>query len=435
MSEGRPSRGPSVAAAALAAAAEAGVWFFPARYLSGLLGGSMDASVGDLLWFVAAFTALAAAATALAGWPGVGAVLFVAALAAGFAEGRGLETAQPGGYLVAGLVAAGLALRVGSLAVRDWREPVQLSFGLGAVALLVEIVGSGFAGRAGGPLVAAVVPAFFLGSLASRAASVRLSEGWGPGDARRATTAIAAVGGAMGIAAAFGGAGGLFHRLGSLAAPVLGAVLGGFLWLFSQAARPFFWLMARFDLDFSRLQRALEGFREDVARRTEETQPPEAGLLERALGLFVVVALVVAVLYAFRRLRARTAPARAMGARDVVAAEGVTALAPGVPRPPSLPRLRRRVPAETVRRWYAEALLRLEDLRLSRDPARTPGEFRGDVRAAFPKAAPAFAALTAAYERVRYGADVPDRAALGSLRAERARLRAALRDARPIEQA
>jgi hypothetical protein len=69
---------------------------------------------------------------------------------------------------------------------------------------------------------------------------------------------------------------------------------------------------------------------------------------------------------------------------------------------------RREMPADTVRRWYAESLVALEDRGVEKAAARTPAEFLGEVRSAFPTGGTAFEALTRAYEDVRYGRlDVP----------------------------
>src|SRR5207237_7839672 len=82
---------------------------------------------------------------------------------------------------------------------------------------------------------------------------------------------------------------------------------------------------------------------------------------------------------------------------------------------PTFGRLIRRggFPAEIVRRWYAEALLALEGRGVVKPEAATPAEYVGDVGRAFPEARPAFEQLTRAYERVRYGAIVIERAEMG----------------------
>jgi uncharacterized protein DUF4129 len=77
------------------------------------------------------------------------------------------------------------------------------------------------------------------------------------------------------------------------------------------------------------------------------------------------------------------------------------------------------LPSDTVRRWYAEALLVLQRLGLPKAPSRTPGEYLREVTVAFPECAPGFAALTRAYEDVRYGSLRFDRDTLGRLEGNR----------------
>src|SRR5207247_11381379 len=83
------------------------------------------------------------------------------------AAGRGDFTAF-GTALVLWLI---VALRVGMLAVRSWREPIRASFGVGMAVLFVETLAVPRAGPEG-RLFAVIVPLFFLGSLAFRGASV-----------------------------------------------------------------------------------------------------------------------------------------------------------------------------------------------------------------------------------------------------------------------
>src|SRR5207247_6124087 len=66
------------------------------------------------------------------------------------------------------------------------------------------------------------------------------------------------------------------------------------------------------------------------------------------------------------------------------------------------PRAKRELPADLVRRWYAEALLLLERRGLAKPAAVTPSEYLGDVARAFPATRAQFESLTRAYEDVRY---------------------------------
>jgi uncharacterized protein DUF4129 len=66
-------------------------------------------------------------------------------------------------------------------------------------------------------------------------------------------------------------------------------------------------------------------------------------------------------------------------------------------------RLRRELPANTVRRWYAEALLLLESKGMVKPASSTPGEFLPVISKVYPECASGLNALTRAYENVRYG--------------------------------
>jgi hypothetical protein len=421
-----------VGAAAWAAGAEGPLWFFGLLAVDATLGGSLRPTLAHLAAFTAGFVVLTAAGTALSNPRVVAPAMFLVALGLGAWEGSRLATAQPGGTIAAILVMLGVGVRAGTLALRDWREPVRLSFGVGAVALLVEVAGSGFAGAPGRPLVAAAVPVFFLGSMASRSASVRLAVGPGPYHAAGVAATLAGVGAATGIAAAFGGAGGWFQRVGSIVAPFFGFVLGALLWVVGQLARPLFWLADRVHLDLRGLQRALERIRDQFGPRAADPTT-ESGPFQRVLGAFLIAMVILAVLLAYRRLRARGGPRLEAARRDPVAQSVLsTERAPASAATPRRRRYARPAPADQVRRWYVEALASLERLRLVREPARTPGEFRVEVARAFPMASPPFATLTAAYERVRYGERPPDRDGLRALSSERDRLMAALKSAQPI---
>ncbi|MCA1726202.1 MAG: DUF4129 domain-containing protein [Actinobacteria bacterium] len=429
-------RGAVVASAGLAGLAEAGLWFMPVRAVDEMLGGSLRPTLAHLALFVAAFAGIAAAGAASAWWGGVSPAILVLALVAGLAEGRVLTAAQPGAAIAAVFVTLAVGARVASLALRDWREPVQVAFGAGAGVLLAEVIGSGFAGSAGAPLLAATVPLFFLGSLASRAATARVAGETGPNHVRGTVLALAALGGALGLAASFGGAGGLFHRLGTLAGPIFGAVFFAVLWVVAQLARPLFWLADRFKLDVEGLRRALSRLGQSARDRAAEARPPESGMLERVLGLAFILLVALALLYAFRRLHGRRMIPREPGPdRVAVTAVESRGLAPAEGSASGSRRgLRRRVPADQVRRWYAEALLELERLRVRRRASATPGEFGAEVSALFPAAGPPFGALTAAYERVRYGALSVDPGSLRALRDERERLRGTLRSLAPLPE-
>ncbi len=73
------------------------------------------------------------------------------------------------------------------------------------------------------------------------------------------------------------------------------------------------------------------------------------------------------------------------------------------PVPTGRPRTRRELPADAVRRWYAESLVALDRRAVTKPAAATPAEFAGEVSRAYPGLADDFERLTRAYEDVRYG--------------------------------
>ena len=77
------------------------------------------------------------------------------------------------------------------------------------------------------------------------------------------------------------------------------------------------------------------------------------------------------------------------------------------------------MPQDTVRRWYAETLLLLEAKGLAKSGPETPGEFLRRVAPAFPGTTSALTELTRAYEDVRYGSRVFDRASIDRLGLQR----------------
>ncbi|MEX2459475.1 MAG: DUF4129 domain-containing protein [Actinomycetota bacterium] len=428
----RARRGAAVAAG-LAALAESCVWFFPVAAVSGTLGGALDPTFADLAAFAGAFAAATVASVLAGAGRTVTVGLLLASAAIGVAEGAGTSTAQPGGMIVALIAAGALGARAGTLALRDWREPIAGSFVLGALGLLVAAAGSGFAGHAGGRLMAAALPVFFLGSLASRAASVRLARGWDARDGRRVGVALGVVGAAMGLAALFGGTTGLFRWVGGLVAPPVGFVASGILLVITWIATPFLWLADRFSIDLRGLQRALRQLRAGVEEGTAGGASG-AGALQRVLGIAFIALVMLGVLLLYRRIRDRSVPAIPRGAPDAVTAaaiEGGDERA--VPWAARASR-RRRMPAETVRRWYAEALESLARLRLDRAPARTPAEFAGEVALAYPEAGAPFRALTRAYERTRYGLVAATDEELRELRAGREHLMRELKRAEPLPE-
>jgi uncharacterized protein DUF4129 len=121
----------------------------------------------------------------------------------------------------------------------------------------------------------------------------------------------------------------------------------------------------------------------------------------RFLGFVVLVLLAVAAYRFLRRIRptAEDRVATTLPPRPVAEPIHTEVAATG--------RKRRELPADRIRRWYAEALLALERGGLAKDGSLTPAEFEPVVGEAFPPARESFGALTRAYEDVRYGGVQP----------------------------
>jgi hypothetical protein len=160
--------------------------------------------------------------------------------------------------------------------------------------------------------------------------------------------------------------------------------------------------------------------------------PGHAGTVQRLLGLAVLVAVAWFLVRAIRR---RQGPPGEADARPDAGDDDVR-VAPVTPperrwgrgagpRPHELP-------ADTVRRWYAELLLALRDLGLAKPDEQTPAEFLTVASAAYPQCRTGMEELTRAYEDVRYGSATLSRSALATLRTSRDQLVAALRRAPPI---
>jgi len=196
----------------------------------------------------------------------------------------------------------------------------------------------------------------------------------------------------------------------------------------SQAARPVFWLIDRLGIDPDSVREFLESLRRGrLARLTQDRAANGTALWQRILGLLVFVAIGWAIFRAIRRFGPEGGGGEPEPASVGTAVE--TALSED-PLPRTRPRLRREPPADRVRRWYAEALEALRRHGLAKDPALTPAEFEPAVTGSYPDVAGEFAALTRAYEDVRYGNLRTDRDGLERLEAGQRRLLRALQEPR-----
>src|SRR5439155_26220981 len=125
--------------------------------------------------FVVLFTAAVVAATAFRRYRAVPTVVAVGGIAVGMAQAWLWSSGDAGSGVFTVILSLLVALRVVTLAIRDWRDPMKESFALGSIVLLFEIaIGSSSQSGVRGVLPL-VVAQFFLGALASRASSVRLA--------------------------------------------------------------------------------------------------------------------------------------------------------------------------------------------------------------------------------------------------------------------
>ena len=325
-----------------------------------------------------------------------------------------------------------VSFRLVTLALRDWRVPIHAEVGWFALALGFEVmVAAGATDEWRGPLLL-FVPLFFVAALASRASTVWTSGGAGELDERvraawirRAIIATGALVGAMAAAVVLSVEGGVFDRIGVWLTPAANAVATFLAWLLSQAARPVFFLVDLLGIDPERVRELFDRLREGAAGRAIEGRhagPPE--IWQRMLGFIVFAAIGYAVFRAIRHFRP---PAGAEPEPRVPGTQTEAALETSV-APPSHSRLRRELPADAVRRWYAETLLALRRQDVVREPWQTPTEFAPVVAEAVPACASEFERLTHAYEDVRYGSLRLDRTELRELQDGQKRIAATLGD-------
>jgi len=299
-----------------------------------------------------------------------------------------------------------VALRAITLALRDWRLPIHAEFGWFALALGIEVmVSAGANPEWRGPLVA-IVPLFFAAALASRAATVWTTSGSSELDERvraswirRAGLATGLLVAAMAAAVAFSVRGGVFDWVGAWIAPAANAFASLLAWTLSQIVRPIFWLVDQLGIDPDRVREFFEDLRESAARAAQEAGSSEGPTVwQRILGFVAFAAIGYAVFRVIRRFKPKgggAEPERAVPASATVSA---------LEEPQHVvSRLRRELPADRVRRWYAETLEILRNREVVKEAWQTPAEFVARVATAFPACAAPFEELTRAYEDVRYG--------------------------------
>jgi hypothetical protein len=414
-------------ACGLAALAEAGVLALPVWLVltetRGLDVGVMALAVP----FVAVYVGGVLLACRFRASPNVAIVAAVLAVLAGIWLGHGDLNRTVFAIVVALLV----SFRLVTLGLRDWRAPIHAEVGWFALALGLEVLIAAGATREWRAPLLLFVPVFFVAALASRASTVWTSGGAGELDERvraawirRALLATGALVAAMAAAVVLSFEGGVFDRIGMWLTPAANAVATFFAWVLSQAARPIFWLVDRLGIDPERVREFLESLREGSARRAFEQQGAgEPSIWQRILGFLVFAAIAYAVVRAIRHFRPPS------GAQPEPRAAGTQTESPlpVLEAIPSRSLLRRELPADAVRRWYAETLLALRELGIIREPWLTPTEFAPVVAGAVPGCAAEFELLTHAYEDVRYGSLRLDRPALRDLESAQKRITKTLR--------
>jgi hypothetical protein len=426
-----------VAGASLAALAEAVVAFPVVRGVLLQVIPGASGPLANLPLFVAVFVGATALATECRRFPAMPAVAAAAGVALGIVQTREWGPATgPGPDVVAVIVALVLAFRVVTLALRDWREPVDTTLLVGSLMLLAEILLSGGVSHGWPSAVTVAIPVFFTAVLASRACSLWLAapDATASADRRRIVVdLLIGYAAAIVVALLIGGKGGPVRIVGAILFPAGAGVVSVLTLLLAQLLRPVFWLASRIHIDPAALQRALQRLRNSAASRTHVPSGGAAhfGTVERLLGLALLVAVALLLVRAIRRRHGSPDETRAHADAD-----DDVRVAPLPPQTSWWARgssaRRHELPADTVRRWYAELLLSLRDLGLIKPNEQTPAEFLTAASAAYPECRDEMEELTRAYEGVRYGNATLSPSALAALRATRDRAAAALHRASPI---
>ena len=430
----------SVAPAALAALAESGVVYLPVALFAQQAALAHGGPLANYPLFALLYTAGVALATPFQRSPVMPVVISVGAIVVGLAQGSVWGHGGPAGALTMLLISLLVALRMVSLAVRDWRNPFHEAFLIGAVCLFIELAVAVNVKAGWEPILPVIVTVFFLGSLASRMASVRLtgehegrvehSSEW----LRLPLKLLGALAILLVIGWLLGGKGGGIQLAGRALFPLIDLVVTVVAFVMSQIFRVVASIVVALHVhvDPNALKKLMDRIFLTRNRASVSHKVGKVGWVQRVLGLLGLVGLIAGVFWAIRRRKAvadvsdprakRTDEIRFLPKARIRMSESMGR------------RLRREMPADTVRRWYAEALVLLEDRKLPKPASATPGEFLVDVSRHFPECRSGFAALTRAYEHVRYGSLVIDRAKLALLEVQRDDAMERIRQAPPVSE-
>jgi hypothetical protein len=426
----------SVVPAVLAGIAEAGLIFLPLQLIS--RNSSLDPSGGPLAWyplFLVLFAGGVGVGTRLRDRSRLPAGIAVGCAAVGIVQAVVWNSGGGGGAFVAIMCCLLAGIRVATLSLRDWRDPIEGSFGWGAGILLAEIA---FARAVGfSDIVWPIAVLFFLGSLGSRAASVRMVErsvqgaAAGPDSAHRwrivAMTLAAAAAVLAGIGLVLGTQRGPIDRIAQWLVEGIAAVV---YWAAYVVAVVLSWILSVVGVDRNRIQNFIRNLGHRLGRDLHRGSDAAGSvpLWERTVGVAVLFLLIGGLVYlvARQRRKSRTLVDRSLAWVPSQEDEGLFARASEARK---RRKLRHEAPEDTVRRLYAEALDELEERGRPRPASVTPGEFLRTLRTDLPDCSAGLGVLTRAYEDVRYGRIDLQTTTIASLEAEWQVLRKMIRAA------
>jgi hypothetical protein len=434
--------GRRVFAASLAALAEAGLAFLIVAEVS--VEGA-NASVGPLLiypLFLALFVGGVVLGLRLRGIRAYAAGALGVSVALALLQGLAWGHGDVLGVSLLIVVMAFAAARTVTLVRRDWSEPVEGSLLGGSAVLLLEVALAPSAARLWQRLIPVVVVLFFVGSLASRAVSMIVLERSRKDAApvRRARDDIPAPAAflgvlvaLMGLAALLGGSNGLLQRLGGPVYDVAVLIIVGSGWVLARILYvPAYGIFHLLHINLAGL-RALAERLQDLAVHPARGRGSGKDWLVRLAGFAFLAGVGYLLARTTGRWLGRLQREHTPTHKPAVVEEATAALAPPISRRRSF--LGRELPADVIRRWYAEALVVLEGRELGRPPGATPAEYLYEVARAFPTNSAAFAQLTRAYEDVRYGSLAVDRAVVRRLNEGRAEMMESFRRDEPVAPA